>query len=915
MDYMKLLEEYSEKLDLKEKMAGQKNKNLKIGLGLIALSIIIGTVFVSFGVYAMRDVETEAPIVEEPAILPTFKADLMTSDAVLETGAVYIPDEGIGIYTRVEDENQVNVVRWAVQQLLRHKEGFAGLEAEAEVSWLLEYGVDQTEKVVLKTKVSNIDNPKLYDLIPFEQVNSTIPEETAEWFSIYDFSFIEGIEEDFGDIEALIEQGESPVIEMVDDSAQAEGLLVVTATPMPTVAEPNRNIVVVQPTAVPQEIVVVQPTAVPQEIVVVQPTAVPQEIVVVQPTAVPQEIVVVQPTAVPQEIVVVQPTPVPQQIVVVAPTAEVVPVEIVLNEDETVETVPVVVGVDPDIVGAVLPFRPLTSSPVPVYESDIDSDLVGWGVLNGSWTGENGIITQSDTAGFDLISMLNQEPMTDYSTQLTVTMLDGAQGGGIIYHGQNRFDRAESQVVDFVEGGTYLRWGYYDENGDYQFVGGAPLDPGLSDLAPHQLEVVNHRLTTTIYFDDVPLATINNRYEGGYVGLVASQAALQFDNIDVISLPPDSPGRIETGRYYSYHYNDRDMSAWTPISGTWQVVDTGYQSTLLDGEPAAVSVSPHAAGDFDARLKLQVGDATAGGGLLFNMAETDRVANSDAVLVTEGGAQIIWGRFDANGVFTQTGQIPLATPGLGDGLFHELEIRAAAGTYSIAIDGELLQEGISFPSLLGGIGLVNLAGTMTFDEIQIEVAPVQTAAATGGGQAPVNLLFDFEDPTQELGWLPFDGDWVIEEGVYKQVELENFDRVTSFNQLMVGEYRLETQLRYVDGDMAAGFIFNMQNRDNKEASQVVAFTASGTFLQWGDFDEDGVFNYRGGVRVGDKQDGEWHDLRIDVRADSFDLYVDGDQIAANVPVVFQWGYTGLFVSTSEIEFDDLSLVGLGSETN
>lgn len=179
---------------------------------------------------------------------------------------------------------------------------------------------------------------------------------------------------------------------------------------------------------------------------------------------------------------------------------------------------------------------------------------------------------------------------------------------------------------------------------------------------------------------------------------------------------------------------------------------------------------------------------------------------------------------------------------------------------------------------------------------------------TGDGSAPSCVFaagFDFL-----YGWLPFSGDWAMVDGLYVQRVPLGFDRGAGMARFRAGDhYTLSVRIKYISGVMGGGLSFNLERPYAFVNGQLVRFAGERGLL-WGYYDEAARFHPIGGGDLPDgvnAGDGAWHTLRLSVRPESFDIAVDGVEIARDQPLRFTAGYFSLHTSESAVAFDDVCL--------
>lgn len=550
-------------------------------------------------------------------------------------------------------------------------------------------------------------------------------------------------------------------------------------------------------------------------------------------------------------------------------------------------------------------FLPVSDLALSIYKSEFDSDPNSWTPLSGEWDVVDGAYEQTDPGGYDYLSMLGTDPMTHYAYSGKVRMVAGESGGGFIYSAPNQTSKAGAQMIDFVDAGAYLRWGYFDESGSYIYVGGSALEPGLTDGEFHDLQIITHQRESTIYFDGTEIATVENRTIGGYVGLVSTLSQIQFDDIHLISLPAEDELEAisDTPINYEDGFDSSIANQWNALSGDWVIFSEEYHQTNADGFDN-VSSSVFSGGEYRLTVKTRVVEGEMGAGVVFNMSDRSSKAESQVISFTNNGQAIQWGHYDGSEEFIFEGIVTV--PNAGDGGWQAIDLIVQNGEARIALNGEVIIPNFNLIYDEGYIGLVANTSHVAFDDFKVR--PIDEGSLASAEIESIDKTIDFESDDLK-GWLPIAGEWLLNEGVYEQMITDQYDLVNSYNINVTAPYQLSTKVRFIDGEMGAGFIFNMESRDRKASSQMVSFTAQGQFLQWGEFNSEGFFSYLGGVDIPNVQDREWHDLRLEVGETTFRIFLDDTLVADGIPVNSQSGFPGLFTNTSRVQFDDFRVIG------
>lgn len=166
-------------------------------------------------------------------------------------------------------------------------------------------------------------------------------------------------------------------------------------------------------------------------------------------------------------------------------------------------------------------------------------------------------------------------------------------------------------------------------------------------------------------------------------------------------------------------------------------------------------------------------------------------------------------------------------------------------------------------------------------------------------------------PTSE--WATTAGTWsVVTDGTYQQEALDLFDLISYRTDVVQGDYRWQTEMQLIEGEMGAGLVWNAPTATQKNEGNMASFTANGTFLQWGVYDAVGSFQYTGGITLDPPiQFDEWHTLAVVVAGDQFTILFDDIPIAENIAMTSRdESYVGLLVSTSAVRFRNTTLTAV-----
>ncbi|GIX07842.1 MAG: hypothetical protein KatS3mg115_2245 [Candidatus Poribacteria bacterium] len=201
------------------------------------------------------------------------------------------------------------------------------------------------------------------------------------------------------------------------------------------------------------------------------------------------------------------------------------------------------------------------------------------------------------------------------------------------------------------------------------------------------------------------------------------------------------------------------------------------------------------------------------------------------------------------------------------------------------------------------------------------------AALLGTATAQIYLQDDFSG--DDSNWVPLWGDWVVEDGVYKQRSLEiNTMSVVAdeaWDDSWV-EYTFECRARRVEGPEGFLVMFRlngmMQDRGVALAPHPPRMASAPRSTQYW-WNLGGWANTRSGVerwidsaRVEQGfQEGHslelnrWYEIKIENRTDGYALYLDGQLFAEVQDAEVQGGRVGLGSWATAVEYDDVLVYG------
>lgn len=343
-----------------------------------------------------------------------------------------------------------------------------------------------------------------------------------------------------------------------------------------------------------------------------------------------------------------------------------------------------------------------------VFQDTFNNEAGGespWVAFSGTWAFETGAFVQGQADGFDFGAGYTGQSFTPpYTLQVTLQHREGI-GGGVLFNMAQPNDKLQALMVRYGPEDGAIMWGYFDEGGAFIGVGNAAVP--LAQQEAHQMTITVNPDTYTIAIDGQPIAQdIPANYRGGYIGLTASQSVVAFSSVEVLAEGSTTD------------ITEQEFSA---ITGQWETVDgiTTQTETAQADFIAGVGVFAEV---FQVSVQVKLPEdpelSDAGGGLVFHMNGRDDPTQGHMVRFGNGGTELLWGRYDAQGVFLGEGGVPLE---LDNTQPHTLTLTVAAESYSIAVDDEILIENIPLQSTSGWMGLVSFRGNVQFSAFGLEL--------------------------------------------------------------------------------------------------------------------------------------------------------------------------------------------------
>ncbi len=177
----------------------------------------------------------------------------------------------------------------------------------------------------------------------------------------------------------------------------------------------------------------------------------------------------------------------------------------------------------------------LTPLTLPYAENFVTTQRLDYRQFGGDWQLQDKRLVQHVRHDTDLMAVipLILTPDQTYQFGVHIQILQGPNGGGLLFNLQHKDSRQQSHIVRFGSdnGRDYLVFGYFDDN--LQFVAqGSIVPPALTDGV--ELAVQVHEQTYDVLVNGQPQQQqIPLHYIGGRLALTTWFSSVAFDDIYV----------------------------------------------------------------------------------------------------------------------------------------------------------------------------------------------------------------------------------------------------------------------------------------------------------------------------------------------------------------------------------------------
>jgi hypothetical protein len=145
----------------------------------------------------------------------------------------------------------------------------------------------------------------------------------------------------------------------------------------------------------------------------------------------------------------------------------------------------------------------------------------------------------------------------------------------------------------------------------------------------------------------------------------------------------------------------------------------------------------------------------------------------------------------------------------------------------------------------------------------------------------------------------------VEDGILVQSEINGFDLAVGYADSAYSAIDLQTTITHLDGT-GAGVLFNMPAANSLNGAQMVRFADWTDALIWGYFDEVGQFKGQGYAKI-ESPDAGPHTIGVKSDVGSYAIFLNGRQLASELPLFSRDGHIGLITTRSTAAFGPIQI--------
>lgn len=363
-----------------------------------------------------------------------------------------------------------------------------------------------------------------------------------------------------------------------------------------------------------------------------------------------------------------------------------------------------------------------------------------------------------------------------------------------------------------------------------------------------------------------------------------------------------------------------EVSKWLTRDGVWTLRQDALAQLANLEKAAQLFLPAKIAADQPYHLSTYVifGGSTRAAGVNFNAQYPALTTQTHQVVIrrteapaAEDGAlpppamELVAGYTDESGAFVPQVTAPFDL----DTVEYRLDVYVLGNSYTVQLNGQTL---IERRPLFYGNGLVGFVseGPARFDALRITTAQTRDP----GEQVYVS---DFTQTPGGAGWVPLSGEWEVSDGELVQADPAAQDAAIGYEGSAFENYVVQTTFRHLVG-VGGGLLFNMASPYQTNGAYIVRYSEQTDSVFWGFFDEAGLFTRQGYMETPPAATAP-HTLAVYAGVESYDVYLDEQLLARNVP--FQGatpateegrsgGHIGLITSRSSVAYSTVEVFPL-----
>jgi len=343
--------------------------------------------------------------------------------------------------------------------------------------------------------------------------------------------------------------------------------------------------------------------------------------------------------------------------------------------------------------------------------------------------------------------------------------------------------------------------------------------------------------------------------------------------------------RLVTSLPFGLSENDN----WQVVSGTWQWQQGSLEQT---SQGSALMVSPFRLTGQARHIKVQL---EPNSGLSFVMQKGNKLMQSHVVYRSD--QELIAAFVTEQGQFVKQASVPIT----GDDF--RLSIRLKASHYDLILNQYLVAEDLTLNYHTGALGLIT-EGPSQVKGLIIDSGVDSLAQAINLPQ--VDSFHTGFPIALEPEWVAFSGAWHIDGGKLYQTESEGFNHSLVIPQTRVAT-KIETRFEELEGS-GSGIAFHLPSTTSLTGGHLVrlAENEGEQLIFWGYFDETKGFVGQGASGLAELSKTAIN-LTILLEASSYSVFLNGERLASNVPLLATGKHVALSSSESKAAFDLLKL--------